>query len=93
MMFSPMRTYIDISLGNMDQAFKAIHLVQSNAIWENLARMCVKTQRLDVALVCLGHMKNARAAKAVREAMNDRDLEQEAKTAMLAVQLGMHVST
>ena len=33
-----------------------------------MARMCVKTQRLDVAAVCLGNMGSARAAKAVREA-------------------------
>ena len=52
--------------------------------------MCVKTRRLDVALVCLGNMGNARAAKAVREAMAIP--EPEARLAMLAVQLGMLVS-
>ena len=51
--------------------------------------MCVKTQRLDVAAVCLGNMGNARAAKAVREAQ--RIPEPEARLAVLAVQLGMLV--
>uniref|UniRef100_A0A4W2C3K4 Intraflagellar transport 140 n=1 Tax=Bos indicus x Bos taurus TaxID=30522 RepID=A0A4W2C3K4_BOBOX len=59
----------------------------SQAVWENMARMCVKTQRLDVARVCLGHMGHARGARALREAQ--REPEPEARVAMLAVQLGM----
>ncbi len=55
-----------------------------------MARMCVKTQRLDVAAVCLGNMGSARGAKAVREAM--KIPEPEARLAVLAVQLGMLVS-
>ena len=51
--------------------------------------MCVKTHRLDVALICLGNMGNARAAKAVREA---KDIpEEDAQLAVLAVHLGMIV--
>jgi len=30
--------------------------VFSGSVWENMARMCVKTKRLDVAMVCLGKM-------------------------------------
>ena len=52
--------------------------------------MCVRTQRLDVAAVCLGNMGNARAAKAVREAKSIP--EPEARLAVLAVQLKMLVS-
>lgn len=63
----------------------------SESVWENMARMCVKTQRLDVAAVCLGNMGNARAAKAVREAKSIP--EPEAQLAVLAVQLGMLVCT
>ena len=63
----------------------------SESVWENMARMCVKTQRLDVAAVCLGNMGNAGAARAIREA---RDIpEPEARLAVLAVQLGMLVRT
>lgn len=61
----------------------------SKAVWENMARMCVKTRRLDVARVCLGNMGNARAAKALKEA--EAEPEPEAQVAMLAVQLGMLV--
>lgn len=55
-----------------------------------MARMCVKTQRLDVAKVCLGNMGHARGARALREA--EREPEPEARVAMLAIQLGMLVS-
>lgn len=76
----------------MDAAFKAIKLVQSPGVWNSLARMCVKTRRLDVAGVCLGHMGNAKAARALRLAINDDTLPQEAKLAVLAIQLNMLVS-
>lgn len=51
--------------------------------------MCVKTQRLDVAKVCLGNMGHARGARALREA--EREPELEARVAVLATQLGMLV--
>lgn len=54
-----------------------------------MARMCVQTQQLDVAAVCLGNMGNARAAKAVREAKSIP--QPEARLAVLAVQLQMLV--
>ena len=51
--------------------------------------MCVRTRRLDVAAVCLGNMRNARAAMALRKA---RELpEVEAQLAVLAIQLNMLV--
>uniref|UniRef100_A0A8C5UFZ0 Intraflagellar transport 140 n=1 Tax=Malurus cyaneus samueli TaxID=2593467 RepID=A0A8C5UFZ0_9PASS len=76
-----------LTAGDMDEAFKSIKLIKSEAVWENMARMCVKTQRLDVARICLGHMGHARGAKALREA--EQEPEQEARVAMLAIQLGM----
>lgn len=50
--------------------------------------MCVKSQRLDVARVCLGNMGHARAARALREA---QALPEEAQVAVLATHLGMLV--
>lgn len=55
-----------------------------------MARMCVKSRRLDVARVCLGNMGNARAARALRDAEKEPELE--AQVAVLATQLGMLVS-
>ncbi|XP_075035600.1 intraflagellar transport protein 140 homolog [Mixophyes fleayi] len=76
-----------LTVGDMDEAFKAIKLIKSETVWENMARMCVKTRRLDVAKVCLGKMGHARGAKALREAEQEPEIE--ARVAMLAVQLGM----
>nr|CAD7423412.1 unnamed protein product [Timema monikensis] len=59
----------------------------SEVVWESLAKMCVKTKRLDVASVCLGHMKHARGAMALRQAAHEPVLE--ARVAMLAVHLGL----
>uniref|UniRef100_A0A8C5EMS2 Intraflagellar transport 140 homolog (Chlamydomonas) n=1 Tax=Gouania willdenowi TaxID=441366 RepID=A0A8C5EMS2_GOUWI len=76
-----------LTIGDMDEAFKSIKLIKSKAVWENMARMCVKTRRLDVARVCLGNLGNARAAKALKEA--ETEPEPETQVAMLAIQLGM----
>ncbi|KAF1499691.1 hypothetical protein FQV18_0011068, partial [Eudyptula minor novaehollandiae] len=76
-----------LTAGDMDEAFKSIKLIKSEAVWESMARMCVKTQRLDVAKICLGNMGHARGAKALREAQQEP--EQEARVAVLAIQLGM----
>lgn len=76
-----------LTIGDMDEAFKAIKLIKSEAVWENMARMCVKSRRLDVARVCLGNMGNARAARALRDAEKEPDVE--AQVAVLATQLGM----
>ncbi|XP_063474472.1 intraflagellar transport protein 140 homolog isoform X3 [Symphalangus syndactylus] len=76
-----------VTIGDLDEAFKSIKLIKSEAVWENMARMCVKTQRLDVAKVCLGNMGHARGARALREAEQEPELE--ARVAVLATQLGM----
>ena len=54
-----------------------------------MAKMCVKTKRLDVAALCLGNMGHARGACALRKAMNEPQVD--AQVAMLALQLGMMV--
>jgi intraflagellar transport protein 140 len=77
-----------VTVGHMDEAYQAVKKIQNANIWSNMARMCVKTKRLDVAQVCLGNMADARAARAVREAM-DKLPEHEAKVATLAIELGM----
>ncbi|XP_043280056.1 intraflagellar transport protein 140 homolog isoform X2 [Venturia canescens] len=79
-----------ISMANMDEAFKSIKTIKNEAVWKSLARMCVKTKQLDMAILCLGHMKDARGARALREAMHDDSLSLEAKVGILAVELGLH---
>ncbi|XP_076752394.1 intraflagellar transport protein rempA [Xylocopa sonorina] len=79
-----------ISVANMDEAFKAIKSIKNEGIWKSLARMCVKTKQLNMAVLCLGHMKQARAARALREAIQDDSLNTEAKVGILAVELGLY---
>ena len=78
-----------LATGNMDEAFKAVKLLKNSDVWKNMAKSCVKTRRLDVALICLGHMGDGLAAKAVREAM-DSEKEPEASLAALAIELEMY---
>ena len=57
-----------------------------------MCRMCVKNQNLSVAKMCLGNMRNLKATHALRKAQQ-MELEVPAQTAMLAISLGMRVST
>lgn len=78
-----------IADGKMDEAFRCIRSIQSDVVWENLARKCVHTGRLDVAKVCLGNLKRALSVRALRLAMADETLEPDAKIAVLAIELHM----
>jgi intraflagellar transport protein 140 len=76
-----------MTVGNMDEAYRSVKLIENPSVWENMARMCVKTKRLDVAEVCLGNMGHARGAVAVQEAKMEPELE--VAIAMVAIQLGL----
>lgn len=76
-----------LTMGNMDEAYKAVKTIKDENVWHNMAAMCVKTKRLDVAEMCLGNMQDAKAARALRDARREPELE--AQVAMLAVQLNM----
>jgi intraflagellar transport protein 140 len=49
----------------------SVRLIQSPSIWENMAQMCVKTRRLDVAELCLANMNHARGCACVRAAKSE----------------------
>ena len=78
-----------LTLGKLDEAYRAVKAIDSPAIWENMAQMCVKTKRLDVAEVCLGNMGHARGAAAVRQSKKDPHGSLEASVGCLAIQLGL----
>uniref|UniRef100_A0A182S5V1 Uncharacterized protein n=1 Tax=Anopheles maculatus TaxID=74869 RepID=A0A182S5V1_9DIPT len=80
---------LNVAQENMDQAFSCIRSLRSDTVWANLARLCVQTGRLDVAKVCLGHLRRARSVRALRRATEDATLEPEARVAVLAIELGM----
>ena len=73
------RALIDFSfhlaVGKMDEAYKAVKLIKNPDVWENMAQICIKTKRLDVAEHCLGNMQHARGARAVREAASLEELD------------------
>lgn len=54
-----------LTVRNMDEAYRAVRLIKNSSVWENMAHMCIKTKRLDVAEICLGNMGHARGAAAV----------------------------
>ncbi|GBG32279.1 Intraflagellar transport protein 140-like [Hondaea fermentalgiana] len=85
------RALIDFSyyltIGNMDEAYRAVKLIDNVSVWENMAHMCVKTRRLDVAEMCMGNMGHVRGAQALRE--SKREPEVEARIATVAIQLGL----
>lgn len=78
-----------LTVGNMDEAYRAVKKINAPNIWSNMASMCVKTRRLDVAEVCLGNMGNARGARAVREARVLYPDDPAAQVAALAIQLNL----
>jgi len=39
----------NLTLGRLDEAYRVVKAINSSTIWENMAQMCVKTKRLDVA--------------------------------------------
>ena len=51
-----------------------------------MARMSIKSQRLDVALLCFGNMGDANALQAYRDTINETDPK--VKIAALATHLG-----
>lgn len=85
------RALLDFSFnlitGNMDEAFRSVKAIRNPAVWENMAHLCIKNKRLDVAEHCLGNMEHARGARAVREAKTIEELD--ARVGLVAVHLGM----
>lgn len=78
-----------LSIGNMDEAFRAIKMISNKKVWGNLARMCVKSQRLDVATICLGKMEHSTGARAMRQMLASKE-SKDVQVATLAIYLGMH---
>lgn len=78
----------NLTLGKLDEAYRAIKSINSPSVWENMAQMCIKTKRLDVAEVCLGNMGHARGAAALRDSRKEDSIE--VSVGVLAIQLGLN---
>ncbi|KAM7541711.1 hypothetical protein Aperf_G00000003534 [Anoplocephala perfoliata] len=77
-----------LAIGEMDAAFKSMRLIRCSSVWENMAKVCVITRRLEVGLLCLGKMGNAIGASMLRKARTGAN-SITAQTGELALQLGM----
>lgn len=60
------------------------------SVWENMAQMCVKSHRIDVARVCLGNMGNVKGIKLLRDEAA-RGADSDTQVALIALNLGMIV--
>eukprot|EP00803_Ostreobium_quekettii_P010396 evm.model.scf_366.2 EVM.evm.TU.scf_366.2 scf_366:14443-33657(-) len=76
-----------LSIGATEEAVKAIEKIQDPAVWENMAQLCIRNGRLDVAQLCLGNMEHVRVSRALRQTENSMRLEARVGTA--AVHIGM----
>lgn len=85
------RATIDFSfhlcMGNMDDALKCINAIKNNSVWEHMAKICVKTKRIDVAMICLSNIGNSHAIRAIREAKKEN--QKDVQVAILAAHLGL----
>lgn len=77
----------NLAVGNSDAAFAAVKTIKNPDVWEDMAHMCIKNKRLDVAETCLGNMGHVRGARAVRDAAEEPELD--ARVAAVAVHLGL----
>ena len=73
--------------GNIEKAYQLVRLVKTPRIWENMARMCIKAERLDLAGLCLSNMGHSRGAEAAR--IGKLKSGQDVAFASMAVQLGL----
>ena len=75
------------TVGNMDEAYRAVKQVKDVSVWHNLAKLCVATRRIDVAEVCLANMGDGLAARTLRESRGEPELD--ARLGMLSIALGV----
>ena len=53
-----------LTVGDLDEAYRSVQTIKSCLVWENMARMCVKTRRLDVAQICISNLSSSRGSSA-----------------------------
>ncbi|ORY30689.1 hypothetical protein BCR33DRAFT_703366 [Rhizoclosmatium globosum] len=76
-----------VDIDNVDEAFKALNKIENERVWKNLAKICVKKRRVDVATVCLANIKHAKAVGALRRVESEGSVD--LKAAILASFLDM----
>jgi intraflagellar transport protein 140 len=86
------RTVTDFSfklaIGMIDDAAKVIKLIKNEAVWENMARVCIKMRRTKLAKLCLGKLKNAKALRTISSLPKLKD--DGSMAAQYALHLGLY---
>lgn len=70
-----------LTIGNFEEAIQSVQYIQNPVLWENMAHMCLHTNRLDIAEFCLSKMGHVRGVEAMRN--------NPGKQSTLAIQLGL----
>lgn len=78
---------IFLKLGNIDEAVRTVKFINNPQIWKTLARMSIKSKRLDIARLCLSKIGDAKALRSLRELEAETD---EAKFGLVAISLGLY---
>ncbi|KRX47854.1 Intraflagellar transport protein -like protein [Trichinella murrelli] len=73
---------------NTEEALKAIRSIKTTTVWKNVAKMCVRCRRFDVAMFCLRKIGNARIIRNIRHARQSIT-QTEALLGILAIHLGL----
>ncbi|KRZ24282.1 Intraflagellar transport protein -like protein [Trichinella pseudospiralis] len=73
---------------NTEEALKAIRSIKTTTVWKNVAKMCIRCRRLDVAMFCLRKIGNARIIRNIRHARQSIT-QTEALLGILAIHLGL----
>ena len=78
---------IFLKLGNIDEAVRTVRFINNPQIWKTLARMSIKSKRLDIARLCLSKIGDAKALRSLRELKSEAD---EANFGLVAISLGLY---
>ncbi|KAJ3271511.1 hypothetical protein HDV01_006562 [Terramyces sp. JEL0728] len=77
-----------LAIGDLDEAVKVVKLIRNNAVWENMASVCVKTRRTSLSQLCLRKLKNAKVLRTVSNLKKANDYN--SISAYYAIHLGMY---
>ena len=67
------------------------YFIFRESVWENMAQMCVKSHRIDVAKVCLGNMGNVKGIRLLNDEAV-RGADSDTQVGLIALNLGMIVN-
>ncbi|KAI8902608.1 hypothetical protein BC833DRAFT_654604 [Globomyces pollinis-pini] len=78
----------NLATGDIDDAIKVVKLIKNDAVWENMAQVCIKMRRMKLAILCMGKLKNAKALRTLSHLKKSNDAN--AISAHLAIHLGLY---